>query len=1056
MATSRDTAVRFRILGSAEVWAGGRRLDLGPPKQRTVLAILALDAGLVVPTETLIHRVWDDSPPREARTALYSYIARLRRIVNDEAAAGTGLVRRSGGYCLDVHPDAVDVQRFRRLAAAARAVPTQERPAVADTSGAAPRAAALDEALSLWRGPAMSDLDGAWVSRTRDALEQQRIGVLVQWAEAEMELGHHDLLVDALTKAQNEHPLEESIAAALIRALHGAGRTARALETYAMVRRRLVDEVGAEPGRVLRQAHVAALADVPAGVDAAADPGQDQGWTDEPVDRPRRPAQLPADVSAFTGRTEELARLDRMLLPRSAAPVTSTPETVDSGGAVVVAGTAGVGKTALAVRWAHRARRSFPDGQLYVDLRGYDPDRPTSAADALAGLLSALGVAAQHIPTGLVDRAALYRTELADRRVLVVLDNAASVEQVRSLLPGSQSCAVIVTSRDSLAGLVARDGARRLDLDLLPAEESVALLRRLIGPRVALEPHAAADLVARCARLPLALRIMAERAVARPAASLAELVADLDEYGRLATLDLGDDPRVAVRAVFSWSIAQLPSPTVNAFALLGLHPGPDLDAAAASALLGVSPAETASALAELTRAHLLQCTQDGRHGMHDLLRQYALELAGALPVDHIGAPTTLALGRLFDHYLGTAAAAVDALYPAEAHHRRCDVPPGGSCTAPRFTDGGAALSWLDAELPALAAGAAHALRHGFERFAIGLSTVLFRYLQGGHFQTALLIHGCAREAARRTGDLSGEALALHSLGSVHMLVGARTLAVDHLSQALALAVLVDDRTGQARAHGNLGSLQARAGRSQEAAEHFERAITLYRDCGDRTGEARALGNLGILNMRLGQYERSVTHHTQAVDLFVRLGDRTGQAVALNNLADVEGRVGRTADAQAHREQSLALACDLGDRSSEAWALTGLGDDSIRSRRPGLALRHYRRALDLFRDCGERDAEPWALNGLGEAALELGDPAAALVHHTDAFRLAVDIPEHSQEARARQGLGRAHHALGARDLARHHWRQALRLYRDLGDPNAEVVARHARQAGHCLEGGHKGA
>src|SRR5215472_6158356 len=389
-----------------------------------------------------------------------------------------------------------------------------------------------------------------------------------------------------------------------------AGLLADALGLAGLVR---VLFVAAARGRGPAAEVLAARVDAPATLGAAAEIRPAPGRPGGPVRSGLVPRQLPADVGAFTGRTVELAELDWLLPDAAAGPVT------DAVGPVVisaVSGTAGVGKTALAVRWAHRAAAHFPDGQLYVNLRGYDPDQPVSAGEALAGFLRALGVAGQDIPPGEAERAARYRSLVAGRRLLVVLDNAATVEQVRPLLPGSPSAMVVVTSRDSLAGLVARDGARRLDLGLLPAADAVALLRVLIGQRAEADPAAARMLADRCARLPLALRVAAELAVARPDTPLAELAAELaDEGERLALLDAGGDPRGAVASVFSWSYRHLDPGAARMFRLLGLHPGPDWDRYAAAALGGTGVAEAGRLLNALARAHLIAPAGPGRYGL---------------------------------------------------------------------------------------------------------------------------------------------------------------------------------------------------------------------------------------------------------------------------------------------------------------------------------------------------------------------------------------------------------------------------------------------------------
>ncbi|MGH3222825.1 MAG: hypothetical protein ACRDPY_29710, partial [Streptosporangiaceae bacterium] len=444
-----------------------------------------------------------------------------------------------------------------------------------------------------------------------------------------------------------------------------------------------------------------------------------------------------------------------------------------------------MGKTALAVHWAHQVAGRFPDGQLYVNLRGYDPRAPVSAADALAGLLRALGVHDGELPAGTDERAARYRSLLAGRRMLVVLDNACDAEQVRPLLPGSSTCVTVITSRDSLAGLVARDGARRLDLDLLPGAEAVGLLRALIGERVDAEPEAALGLAALCARLPLALRVTAERAVAEPTAPLAGLVAELADQ-QLDLLEVGGDPRTAIRAVFSWSFRHLDEEAARAFRRLGLHPGLHIDMYVVAALAGVPLGHARRLLDRLARAGLIQPAGSGRYGLHDLLRAYAAE---QIP----DAERRAALTRLFDYYLAAAAAAAHAMFPADTDQPR--VPRSGP--VPQVADSAAALAWLDAQRADLVAVAGYAARHGWPEHAIGLAATVFRYPQTGDLADYVAMHGHACRAAAQTGDRAAEAAALTMLGRA------------------------------VSAQGHLG----------EAAGHFERALESYRASGDRRGEA---------------------------------------------------------------------------------------------------------------------------------------------------------------------------------------------------------------------------
>lgn len=629
----------FQLFGPVKFIVQGDRIDLGPAKQRTVLAALLTDAGRLVTWSALVDRVWDQAPTTDARNVLYTYVNRIRRLLERAHAAGgpeTALVRRAGGYVLEVDPERVDLHRFRRLVATAY----DRRCSDADRSGL------LREALGLWDGTALADLPGAWAARTRETWSGQRLDAVTHWARAELRLGRHDEVIGPLRELVAEHPFAEPLVAVLMRALVAAGWDAEALDCYATVRARLVGRFGAEPGPELREVHETVLRrDRDRAARVRSSPPS--AGAARPV-----PAQLPGDVPTFVGRERELSRLsDHLTGADRTTMVTYT-----------VSGTAGVGKSALAVRWAHRVRETFPDGQLYVNLRGHDVEPPVPADAALAGFLSALGVAGQDVPEEVDERAARYRTEISGRRMLILLDDALSVEQVRPLLPGTPSCVVVVTSRDSLAGLVALHGAHRLELDPLPAGDATALLSALIGGAADADPEAVSVLAGQCARLPLALRVVAELSTARQPVSLAELAGRLsDRRRRLDLLDAGGDPRAAVRTVFSWSYARLPADAARMFRLLGLHPGPDFDPPAAAALAG-EPLERAHRLLDLlARAHLIRPASTGRYGMHDLLRAYATGLAHAedgRQECHEG------LTRLLDHDLAISPSALGTLLSA--------------------------------------------------------------------------------------------------------------------------------------------------------------------------------------------------------------------------------------------------------------------------------------------------------------------------------------------------------------------------------------------------------
>lgn len=743
--------------------------------------------------------------------------------------------------------------------------------------------------------------------------------------------------------------------------------------------------------------------------------------------RGRSPRQLPMDVFGFTGRTAQLAELDALLDQgeRQALAVISA-----------VAGTAGVGKTALAVRWAHRAADRFPDGQLYIDLRGYDPEQPVSPGDALSRFLRDLGLDGARIPADLDERAACYRTMLAERRVLVVLDNAYGADQVRPLLPGTPSCFVLVTSRDALAGLVARDGARRIALDLLAPAEAVALLRTLIGPRVDADLPAAVALTDRCARLPLALRIVAESANARPDLALADLLADVDDERRrlelLDLLDLTGDQRTTVRSVFSWSYRRLGAERARVFGLLGLHPGPDADLYATAALANLDLARARMALDDLARAHLIQATPGpGRYSMHDLLRAYAVERATSAVT---AADRHAALTGLFDYYLYCAAAAMNTLFPHERRGRP-EVPPPKT-PVPVLDARDDAERWLDRERPNLVAVAVHTAKHGWPRHSVDLSRILWRAFEvGGHYQEALAVHTSAAAAAEHG---QGLASVLANLGNIHWWLGDHLKAQTHFEESLAGHRVTGDPEGEARALARLGVVHERLGAYDAALARLREALALYRTLGDRYSEGAQLVNIGTVHRRLGRYPEAAEAQQQAAMLFAEIGEPRLEGYALGNLGALYSLLGRYDEALAHLERALMNCRATKDRGGEGSALGAIGLTQLRSERYPEALEHLRQALAISRETGDRNLETETLGALGRCLRALGDAESALGHFHDALALAERTGDRYEQARALDGIAWVEGDAGRLAQAHRNWRKALTIYEELGVPEVRQV------------------
>jgi hypothetical protein len=625
----------------------------------------------------------------------------------------------------------------------------------------------LRDALGLWRGEPLGGLAGQWAVRTRQGWRQQHLDAVLAWARAELAVGNPAAVIGALTDLVGEHPLLEPLIAVLMRALYAAGHSAQALDLSTVTRQRLVQELGAEPGSELRQVQHGILRDDLDRHDMPPPPAVPA------VAASVAPAQLPQDVPGFAGRQAALAQLDA-LLPAAGEPANTVVISA-------VSGTAGVGKTALAVYWAHQVRRRFPDGQLYVNLRGFDPSGSVmEPVEAVRGFLDALGVAPQRIPAGIDAQTALYRSLLAERRMLLVLDNACDAAQVRPLLPGAAGCLVLVTSRNRMSGLVATDGAHPLSLDLLTAAEARQLLARRLGAdRIANEPRAVEEIIERCARLPLALTVVAARAATHPRFPLASLAADLRESNSGLDALAGGDPATDVRAVFSWSYRTLSAPAAWLFRLFGLHPGPDISLPAVASLAGLPPATVRPLLTELTRVHLVVEHVPGRYTLHDLLLAYAAAQANAIdPPEQREAATV----RVLDHYLHSAHTAHLVLQP----HREpiTLAPPQPGVTPERPGTAETALAWFNTERPVLLAAIDRAARAEWDIYTCQLAWTVANYLyRQGHWHDQTTTAYAALAANRRLGDPSGQALSHRSVAHAYSRLGRYDDARTHLDHA---------------------------------------------------------------------------------------------------------------------------------------------------------------------------------------------------------------------------------------------------------------------------------
>jgi DNA-binding SARP family transcriptional activator len=868
--------LEFGLLGAVEVRDGGTLVDVGHVRQQSVLVALLVEEGRPVPVDRLLDRVWGERAPLRARETLYGYVSKLRK------SLGLDIERTPAGYRTNVAAERIDLFRFRALV----------------------RQGALDEALGLWRGQALEGLESPWFDALRESLHAERVAAELDRNDVALANGRHLELLPSLRQLADERPHDERLAAQLMLALHLAGNDAEALRHYDTVRRGLADELGADPSRPLQDVHQRILAG-------------------EPERRACGPRQLPAPQPWFTGRAEELEAL-------------SSPGTVVI---TAIGGTGGIGKTALALHWAHRHVDEFPDGQLYVNLRGFDPAAEPAPPEAvLREFLEALGE--ETIPAGLDARAARYRSLLAGRRMLVLLDNARSTDQVLPLLPGSDAT-VLVTSRLKLAGLVAAHGARSLSLDVLADADARAFLRARLGAeRVAAEPEVVADLVNWCGGLPLALSIVAARAAMEPDFPLAVFADELRDQP-LDALDAGEIG-TNLRTVFSWSVAALSDEAARAFGLLGTAGTADVSLAAVAALLDRPVGRTRMVLRELENAHLVQQHVPGRYRMHDLVGLYAADLRADAGT------------RLADFYAATARAAAVTLEPYK------QFPEHDSAHALSFVDNAAAMAWFDAEHDCLVTTQRQALAgNAFEVAWLLGRTMNSYYSRRGRTSGDVDAWLVALRAAEALGDGVKQATAHMCLGVDHVELGQSSLGHRHFERGLELFA----RSGDHEAHGGAHRAMAWAaefeGDLEKALEHSLRALEKFRAAGAEIREAESLNEVGWRYACLGRYGEARAYCEEARLLNDKLGHAEGAAATLDSLAHIARHDGRHADAVAHYREAVALYRELANSAEEATVLEHLGDALLAAGSQAQAREQWARALEMYREQG-RASEATAL------------------------------------------------------------------------------------------------
>ncbi|PRW63588.1 AfsR/SARP family transcriptional regulator [Actinopolyspora mortivallis] len=931
----------FRLLGPLEVLHHGVSQPLGNSAVRSALACLLLEPNQVVSMDRLIDALWGEHPPRTARTIIHGYVSRLRKLLTpregESDPEAPEIVTRSPGYLLRVDSERIDAHRARALINRAGNLEPAER------------SRALTEALNLWRGPVLADISSDRLHRmVAPNLDELRLMALEERIAADLELGRHRELVVELSELVERYPLRERLTGQLMLAHYRSGQRARAQECYHELREWLSDELGLDPGPDLRTLYERMLRDDESLLLPRRSPTGGSGCAETGVTA--SPAELPPRVAGFVGRSAELAALDRML----------DEEDRDSANLLAaVTGTAGVGKSALAVNWAHRVADRFPDGQFYAALRGFDSERPPlSPGEVLTGFLKTLGIADDVIPVELGERAALYRSLLASRRVLILLDDARDADQVRPLLPNSSGSLVLVTSRRRLDGLVVHNGARTLPLETLSPSAAVELLDTAGVPgRARSEPQAARELAELCGGLPLALRIAAARLAANPGRAVRELVGELTcERDRLSALDI-DDADTSVRRAFDISYRSLHPCQARTFRLLGLVPGHTFTSHAVAALCGTDPDTARRRLRALTLAHLVSEPKPDRFAMHDLLRLYAGELRDSAAEGEPDEQPESALRGLTEHYLAAA-----------DHARRFLRPPrdeldfsGWEWVVPAISGREQALEWFDAEWANIVAVIDAAARHGWDRVVWQLVRLQFNYLMVRcPWEDWVRIYTRGLESARRLDDPDGKVLMLAGLGVVHSRSGNPEVALKYYAESYYVASALPERAKLAMTQVNMASALFRMGRYADARRHCEEALCTYRAEGDRYGEAGALNNLAQVDQVFGHHSAALDRLRQAERRYREADDLEILAMVLNNCGEVCVELDRMDNARRYYGEALEVARQCGSTMRQAAAYMGLGDVASLRGDTAVARRRWETALSIFEAGGSpRAAEPRA-------------------------------------------------------------------------------------------------
>ncbi|MEU8609845.1 tetratricopeptide repeat protein [Actinoplanes sp. NPDC048791] len=1016
--------IEFRLLGEVQMWVSGQPVALGPLKQRTVLAALLIDAGTSVPTDTLIDRVWDEAPPAEARNVLYTYMARLRRVLLAASSDAPSLLRKPGGYLFDVDPVLIDLHLLRRLTTQAREHP----------EGGPARLSLLRRAVDLWHGEPLAGLSGEWVARIREGTRQQIHGLLADWSDAEISAGRYATVVDRLSPVVDSHPLAEPLILHLMRALYLDGRRTGALERYGRTRQHLADELGIDPSAELQELHqrilrgtperpvppapgaVTPLTVSPEPIEAAApaEPIVDppSAGSDEGV--PGR--QLPVGLDDFTGCEPEIAQVLTTLGSRSG----------EDRQVVVVTGPGGIGKTSFTVHLANLLAPHYPDGQILVGSAG----REGQTGELVDRVLRALGVQDAHRLGTIEDKVARYRATIRGRRLLIIIDNAAGAGEIRPLVPGAPGTALIVSSR---ARLTTIPRAEHVELRLFSRDESLTLLRRIIGrERVDREPEAAAALAALCAGLPLALRIVAARLAARPHWRITRLLDRMrDERRRLDEMAVDG---LAVRISVGVSYEGLPPAVRKAFRLLGFLGCATFAEWMAAALFGESVGDAGDLLEQLFDARLVEIDDSPadsvvRYRMHELVRLYARERAleedGEAELTEAVRRTVAAATEIVDR-LG------ESLPYAVARSYQGISPVAGVHPTVLQTDC-SGPDWLATEADALVATVVRAAGAGLVEEACVLADALVysSFALSNDFSRWNRAHAAAHAAARASGNRVAEAVMACGVGLLRYKEDRFTDAERHFTAAIELFGDVGHEHGRAAAVSGLGTVLREVGRHQEAVPMLERALPVLERVGDRAGAAHAAYGLGHAHRELGHDDQAMRYLERARNLYRSAGHWRGEAIAVRGIGLVHRARGDLDAAEVWFVQAHDMVLRRGDRLLACYTTQSLAKLWIRQGRPEQAAEPLARSLQLCVDAQDRFGAALLRRTLGEMHLAAGRPDDALRDLFLAFAVWTELGHELGRARTLRDIGAAHVLGGDCGSAHQAWQSAYTTFSRLG-------------------------